>query len=72
MYISEYVVVNTFVGGCQPQNKLMRLRTFKNHELYQGVAPPGLTYHTYRWRVKKGEGKAKHKRDTTLCICVYV
>ena len=29
MYISLYVVVNTFIGGRQPQNKLMRLRTFK-------------------------------------------
>ena len=29
MYISLYVVVNTFNGGRQPQNKLMRLRTFK-------------------------------------------
>ena len=31
MYISLYVVVNTFIGGRQPQNKLMRLRTFKNN-----------------------------------------
>ena len=30
MYISLYVVVNTFIGGRQPQNKLMRLRAFKN------------------------------------------
>ena len=29
MYISLYVDVNTFIGGRQPQNKLMRLRTFK-------------------------------------------
>ena len=43
-----------------------------NHELHQGLAPPGLTYLTYRWRVKQSEGKTKHKRDTTLCICVYV
>ena len=28
-----------------------------NHELHQGVAPPGLTYLTYRWRVKQGEEK---------------
>ena len=28
-----------------------------NHELYQGVAPPRLTYLTYRWRVKQGEDK---------------
>ena len=32
MYISLYVVVNTFIGGRQPQNKLMRLRTFKKHK----------------------------------------
>ena len=31
MYISLYVVVNTFIGGRQPQNKLMRLRTFKKN-----------------------------------------
>ena len=29
VYISLYVDVNTFVGGRQPQKKLMRLRTFK-------------------------------------------
>ena len=29
MYISLYVDVNTFIGGRQPQNKLMRLKTFK-------------------------------------------
>ena len=29
MYIPQYVVVNTFIGGRQPQNKVMRLRTFK-------------------------------------------
>ena len=28
-----------------------------NHELHQGVAPPGLTDLTYRWRVKQGEEK---------------
>ena len=34
MYISLYVDVNTFIGGRQPQNKLMRLRRFKNHSRY--------------------------------------
>ena len=29
VYISLYVDVNTFIGGRQPQNKLMRIRTFK-------------------------------------------
>ena len=33
MYISLYVDVNTFIGGHQPQNKLMRLRTFKKNPL---------------------------------------
>ena len=31
MYISSFVVVNTFIGGRQPQNKLMRLRTYKKN-----------------------------------------
>ena len=31
MYISLYVDVNTFIEGRQPQNKLMRLRTFKKN-----------------------------------------
>ena len=37
MYVSLYVVVNTFIGGRQPQNKLMRLRTFKKIALRDGV-----------------------------------
>ena len=36
MYISLYVDVNTFIGGRQPQNKLMRLRTFKKKGLVFG------------------------------------
>ena len=38
MYISLYGDVNTFIGGRQPQNKLMRLRTKKK-------PPQGLTEH---------------------------
>ena len=44
MYISLYVDVNTFIGGRQPQNKLMRLRTFKKKTclelrvLWHGIA----------------------------------
>ena len=34
MYISLYVVVNTFIRGRQPQNKVMRLRTFKKNCSY--------------------------------------
>ena len=43
-----------------------------NHELHQGVAPPGLTYLTYRWRVKQGEEKNEAQAKSSLCICVYV
>ena len=43
-----------------------------NHELHQGVAPPGLTYLTYRWRVKQGEEKNEAQAKSLLGICVYV
>ena len=43
-----------------------------NHELHQGVAPPGLTYLTYRWRVKQGEDKNKAQAKSSLCIGGYV
>ena len=43
-----------------------------NHELYQGVGPPGLTYVTYRWRVKQGEEKNEAQAKSSLCIGVYV
>ena len=42
MYISLYVVVNTFYGGRQPQNKLMRLRTFKKGLGSEPCEPRGL------------------------------
>ena len=44
-----------------------------NHELYQGVAPPGLTDLTYRWRVKQGEEKNKAQAKNVpmhLCVCL--
>ena len=44
-----------------------------NHELYQGVAPPGLTYLTYRWRVKRGEEKNEAQAKNVamhLCVCL--
>ena len=51
--------------------------TFCNHthhyELYPGVAPPGLTYLTYRWRVKQGEedNEAQAKNIAMhLCVCL--
>ena len=40
MYISLYVVVNTFIGGRQPQNKLMRLRTFKKQGEHPKLPDP--------------------------------
>ena len=42
-----------------------------NHQLYQGVGPPGLTYLTYRWRVKQGEGQIETQaRDDAMHMCV--
>ena len=42
-----------------------------NHELHQGVAPPGLTYLTHRWRVKQGEAKSEiQARDDAMHMCV--
>ena len=42
-----------------------------NHELHQGVAPPGLTYLTYRWRVKQGEEKNEAQaKDLAMHLCV--
>ena len=42
-----------------------------NHEIHQGVAPPGLTYVTHRWRVKQGEGKSETQaRDDAMHMCV--
>ena len=44
-----------------------------NHELHQGVAPPGLTYLTYRWRVKQGEEKKEAQARNVamhLCVCL--
>ena len=69
------------VCECTSMNELFSLVQFSlhfppnlthNHELHQGAAQPGLAYLTYRWRVKQGEEKLRHKRETTLCICVYV
>ena len=69
------------VCECRSMHEFLNLATLitvfppnltHNHELHQRVAPPGLTYLTHRWRVKQGKGKARHKRETTLCICVYV
>ena len=43
-----------------------------NHEVHQGVAPPGLTYLTYRWRVKQGQEKNEAQAKNVamhLCVC---
>ena len=44
-----------------------------NHELYQGEAPPGLIYLTYRWRAKQGEEKNEAQAKNVamhLCVCL--
>ena len=56
MYISLYVDVNTFIGGRQPQNKLMRLRTFKKE---RGNTAPVLN-------VKRCKG-AVQRQHSSLC-----
>ena len=46
-----------------------------DHELHQGVAPPGLTYLTYRWRVKQGEEKNEAQAKNVamhLCVCLII
>ena len=43
-----------------------------NLELHQGVAPPGLTHLTYRWRVKQGDAENEAQAKSSLCIGVYV
>ena len=43
-----------------------------NHKLHQGVAPPGLNYLTYRWRVRQGEERNEEQAKSSLCIGVYV
>ena len=44
-----------------------------NHGLHQGVASPGLTDLTYRWRVKQGEEKNEAQAKNVamhLCVCL--
>ena len=40
-----------------------------NHELYQGVAPRGLTHLTYRWRERASGAHAKNVA-MHLCVCL--
>ena len=39
-----------------------------NHELHQGVAPPGLTHLTYRWERESKSGA--HAKDVAMHLCV--
>ena len=44
-----------------------------DQELHQGVAPPGLAYVTYRWRVKQGEEDSEAQAKNVamfLCLCL--
>ena len=41
----------------------------RDHELYHGVAPPGLTHLTYRWRERASEAHAKNVA-MHLCVCL--
>ena len=44
-----------------------------NHELYQGVVPPGLTYLTYRCRAKQGQEQNEAQAKNVamhLCVCL--
>ena len=52
------------------QSLFFFLNPYQDHELYQGVAPPGLTYLTYRWRARQEKRKTSHKRGKRLCTCV--
>ena len=40
-----------------------------NHELHQGVTPPGLTHLTYRWRERASGAHAKNVA-MHLCVCL--
>ena len=44
-----------------------------NLGVHLGLAPPGLTYLTYRWRVKQGEEKNEAQAENVamhLCVCL--
>ena len=49
------------------------IHTKHNHGLNQGVAPPGLTHLTYRWRERaSGSVARKTSEANRLCTSVYV
>ena len=39
-----------------------------NHELHQGVAPPGLTHLTYRWEREEVRGAREERCYALVCI----
>ena len=44
-----------------------------DHQLHQGVAPPGHTYLIHRWRVKQGEEDSEAQAKNVamhLCVCL--
>ena len=41
-------------------------------KLYQGVAPPGLTYLTYPWKAKQGEKKRNTSKASVYArVCMF-
>ena len=63
---------------CTSMHELVNLTKFSpnhthDHELHQGLAPSGLTYLTYRWKVEQGEEKNEAQAKNVgmhLCVCL--
>ena len=52
-----------------PLANFLILHTIRNST--RGGGPPGLTYLTYRWRVKQGEEKSvTQAKNVTMHLCV--
>ena len=51
-------------------NFLLSHNPYHDHELYQGVAPPGLSYLTYRRRAKQGRQKSTQAKQAFMQACV--
>ena len=51
------------------QSLFFPINLYHNHELYQGVAPTGLTCLTYRWRAKQGKGESETQAFMHSCVC---
>ena len=64
MYISLYVDVNTFLGGRQPQNKLMRLRTFK-----KGLEGRGASFARTAQMSMESDSLLCHRQRGVICLC---